>query len=347
MVMAVEPAWVLAGSMNYFGNKRATLGTSNPLQAIPNTVVQDRLREFNSEERGRARLGHSPRNHAKELMRDYGSMQTTADGGLSEHLKAKSKEDNAELMRLMDPALQRLFHQDGFPTTLCHYPDFAGLKGILETGSLWATYEKVLNDTTEHSYGGALTEYLRGKVSDEVFPHTQRAAANPLRNFVACFCERSDVLSMWRSYAAFGGGYCLEFGGRELLGCSFPPYTARLPFKMAYGPELSQHIRDLLDVLVEFSARGPLEAIAAGGWLSLFALKFKHPAFQEERERRIVIRDPDISLLKFRVGLMDIKPYIELCAVMSEGAKRLLPAEEGFIWSRHFGMMRRLSKPSA
>ena len=53
------------------------------------------------------------------------------------------------------------------------------------------------------------------------------------------------------------------------------------------------------------------------------ALRIKHPAFREENERRIVIRDPPVSALKFRAGHANIKPYIELCPAAADGSKRL------------------------
>jgi hypothetical protein len=40
-------------------------------------------------------------------------------------------------------------------------------------------------------------------------------------------------------------------------------------------------------------------------------------------ERRIVIRDPPLSSVKFRAGHANIKPYIELHPAAADGLKRL------------------------
>lgn len=127
---------------------------------------------------------------------------------------------------------------------------------------------------------------------------------------------------MWRSYAALGGGYCSEFNWLELLACSFPPHPSARPYKMTYGDALTLETKELLDVLCEFAMRGTIEAVVAGGWLSILALKFKHPAFEEEREWRLVVQEPEISHLNFRSGGSDVKPYIELCPVL-DGSARL------------------------
>ena len=230
-----------------------------------------------------------------------------------------------------EPKLNALFLFEDFPARLCHYTDFAGLKGILETGRLWATYGKTLNDSTEHKYGQErLAQYLQSKVRPEAQHFVETGLNNPRRNFVSCFCESSQVLSMWRSYAAFGGGYCLEFNGPSLLSCNFPPIGPRMPFKITYGNDMSQPLQDVLDILCEFGGRGQVEAVLSGSWLSIFALKFKHPAFAEEREWRLVIQDPEASHLRFRAGHANIRPYIELSPVMTDGSTKRFPLQKVF-----------------
>ena len=64
----------------------------------------------------------------------------------------------------LEAPLQRLFAFEGFPQTLCHYTDFSGLKGILETQSLWATDSRTLNDGTEEQYGfNVVKDYLKAR----------------------------------------------------------------------------------------------------------------------------------------------------------------------------------------
>jgi hypothetical protein len=114
----------------------------------------------------------------------------------------------------------------------------------------------------------------------------------------------------------------LEFDGPSLLDCAFPPYKT-VALQLVYGDEMPQALQEVLDTIHEFSRRGDLEALTSGAVLRLLSLKFKHPAFTEEREWRIVISDPDASHLRFRAGHANIKPYIELCPLTLDGAKRL------------------------
>ena len=96
---------------------------------------------------------------------------------------------------------------------------------------------------------------------------------------------------MWRAYASLGGVYCLEFDGRRLVGCKFPPYEFGMRLKMTYGNEMPQPLQEVLDALGGFAGHGRFEAIAFGSLLSVLALKFKHPAFADKRKWRIVVQD--------------------------------------------------------
>ena len=93
---------------------------------------------------------------------------------------------------------------------LYHYTDFAGLKGILESHTLWATYNRVMNDASEQVYAESLLSeeidrLLAGSEIRKFIPF------NPAKCFLTCFCETENLLSMWRGYAGAGGGYCLGF----------------------------------------------------------------------------------------------------------------------------------------
>jgi hypothetical protein len=242
---------------------------------------------------------------------------------LDEPLKARADAACRDLISLVDPKKRALRTSEGLPARMCHYTDFTGLKGILETNSIWATYGKTLNDSSEHKYGqGISIEYARKKVPPEAHRFIEMAVNAAPRNFVSCFCQSSQVLGMWRAYSAFGGGYCLEFDGSSLLGCAFPPHDP-MALQMVYGDEMPQALQEVLDTVHEFAGRGEFEAFAYGAVLSMIALKFKHPAFAEEREWRLVVSDPDASHLRFRAGHANIRPYIELCPSMPDGSNRL------------------------
>ncbi len=172
------------------------------------------------------------------------------------------------------------------PRYLCHYTDFSGLKGILSSGQLWFSDTKTLNDSVELEYGrGLVAEYLKDNITGVEEDLVMQSGLNhPYRLFVSCFCESSSVLSMWRNYARRGGGYCLEFDGFSLQQCRFPPQANRLPFKMTYTNKLSKEARALIDKLMAWGRADADRAKLVGVVLNYLPVKFKHPAFSEERE---------------------------------------------------------------
>jgi hypothetical protein len=241
-------------------------------------------------------------------------------------MKCAAEQANLRFSQGMNPLLNRQFFADGFPDTLCHYTDFGGLHGILQTGAIWATYTRTLNDGSEQEYGLKIVNDYIDRFPNSSAMRTLRAsmALPPQRSFACCFCEESDLLSMWIAYSQRGGGFCLELeGATGLLKCSFPPFATRLPFRMNYGAEMADGIGAMLRYSCGFAQSGDVEAIVAAAWVKLLSLMFKHPAFKNEHERRIIIPHPPVSAMKFRAGAFDVKPYIEMHPTFEDGTRRL------------------------
>jgi hypothetical protein len=248
------------------------------------------------------------------------------DMELSDEQKRAVEQAHLRFAQGMNPLLYQQFFADGFPTTLCHYTDFGGLQGILQSGALWATYSQTLNDGSEQEYGLQTVNRYIERLPNSREMNTFRASMTlpAPRNFVCCFCEESDLLSMWIAYSQRGGGFCLEFeGATGLLKCSFPPFATRMPFKMTYGDQIPDSIEAMLRYTCEFAQSGDVEATVGAVWLKLLSLMFKHPAFKHENERRIVIPGPPVSAMKFRAGAFDVKPYIEMFPTFENGTRRL------------------------
>ena len=166
---------------------------------------------------------------------------------LSDDLKRAVEHAHGRFSQGINPLLHHQFLADGFPDTLCHYTDFRGLQGILETRALWATCTQTLNDGSERAYGLKVVYDYIARFPNSSTMHTFRASMElaPQRNFACCFCESSELLSMWITCSHRGGGYCVEFeGATSLLKCSSPPFATRLPFKLNY-PRNSSYQSDL------------------------------------------------------------------------------------------------------
>jgi hypothetical protein len=135
------------------------------------------------------------------------------------------------------------------PAKLYHYTDSAGLKGIVDSKSIWLTHFRYTNDASEVTYGiKRAIEHIEGLISiadDELTKHTVNellsgrvssvkpsdvllsAALKTLGTaniematryqfFVACFSEHGDQLSQWRAYSNLVSGYAIGFA-RDVL----------------------------------------------------------------------------------------------------------------------------------
>lgn len=109
------------------------------------------------------------------------------------------------------------------PETLYHYTSASGALGIIGQGLLWATEASYLNDSSELLY---TLDKLKDAWEDEykkldelmpVLPGMSEAIQNRMygATFIACLCEKKDLLSQWRGYA-FPGGYAIGFDTRTL-----------------------------------------------------------------------------------------------------------------------------------
>jgi hypothetical protein len=247
----------------------------------------------------------------------------------------------------------------GRPPLIYHYTDVAGLQGILESNSLWASAAYFLNDFSEIEYDCKIvlevfaewqelnkgiqsfeTTALRGL--EGVFAHPSSRISRSLTTFVACFCQKGNLLSQWRAYGQ-AGGYSLGFeinpndtsialtvpGGfwelrlakvlydehlqrdriRQIMGRMFEAIRDNVP-----GDEVSAELkRLLLSQIVGCGVELLLDAVVT----------FKNPAFEEENEWRLVVRPSVLrtqneqrsnltSPIKFRRSRGSLVPYLEL-----------------------------------
>jgi hypothetical protein len=118
------------------------------------------------------------------------------------------------------------------PGVLYHYTDVEGALGILESGELWATRTKHLNDATEIEHG----RQIAISVADEILPEMdnrdptlfirERLADENLTDWrtteylgasaVASLTATRDDLLHWQSYGRSGAGVSIAFDPSEL-----------------------------------------------------------------------------------------------------------------------------------
>jgi Protein of unknown function (DUF2971) len=162
-----------------------------------------------------------------------------------------------------------------YPEQLYHYTDVEGLKGILDSGKIWATQTKYLNDSQEVSYGRQLALDVcreithQGAVQIIWLDRVSQAISAGIPGgepYVACFCEHGDLLSQWRGYGR-GYGYSVGLRPRGKVYSRLPSKLCSL-VQVVYDPETQRRIiRELvdryLDSLSRFVAQFTNRAIAS------------------------------------------------------------------------------------
>lgn len=210
---------------------------------------------------------------------------------------------------------------------LYHYTTQAGLLGILQGKCLWATDVKFFNDSKELVYLFDVAERRIQTALEEatveeaerlesILTHTrfQAGVAGIAGPYVVSFSENRDQLSQWRGYAG-GDGYALGF---EIT----PPGPIFTPAEIAlvqcrYGSgELAAQVDSALENVMAGKAPewtpGVTGEKALGHWLSAIAPLYKHEAFKEEAEWRLVVREPFVDnrlSMQFRSGNSTVVPY--------------------------------------
>lgn len=242
------------------------------------------------------------------------------------------------------------------PATLYHYTDTNGLYGIIDSGKIWATNIKYLNDASEITYAQQLVaDTLKNLINNESDETVQNFLQIQLKHYigeeeiphiyVACLCEKSNLLSQWRTYGAEGSGFALGIDARLFLGehSRGEPRTFVLrPVIYDEGKQrvlVEREITSVIALLKETMSRGiVVKGTISGHKFSNFLRDrlndllycFKHKAFETENEWRFVSVEETIEKyvyqhllntvfaverkipIKFRRSAKMLIPYIEL-----------------------------------
>jgi hypothetical protein len=217
---------------------------------------------------------------------------------------------------------------DRHPDLLYHYTDAAGLLGILQSGKIWATNVRFLNDTKEGELpfemglAALRSLYAKAPVRTEVMARHVQAEeyyGGGLPLYLSSFSSVHDSLSQWRGYGGTSQGYTIAFHRDELMAAA---RERRWDLVQCVYDE--EELKDKVRVVVEqalASLKGfpetDMEMIQASNrirqGLSPLAEYYKHEAFNEELEWRLVGREPNRpgnDEIMFRRGARGLLPYV-------------------------------------
>jgi hypothetical protein len=247
------------------------------------------------------------------------------------------------------------------PATLYHYTNAAGLLGIVGSNRLWATHTAYLNDKLEVKYAADLIDAeIRYRLDKDVTESTRELLTRMLVTYnfsnigisayVACLCEKGDLLSQWRGYGAQGAGFALGMK-TKYIGMYGVNRQAERDFILRRVIYSEARQRDIVskyfDAFIELFDE-TLINLGTGAWESLIPafcqgfrnaafellVTFKHPAFEQEHEWRVIFldrigADNGLESVKFRPSANFLVPYVEvdISAQAGGGANKLPLAE--------------------
>jgi Protein of unknown function (DUF2971) len=233
------------------------------------------------------------------------------------------------------PRLSRLFAT--VPSgPIFHYTSQGGFLGILREKALWASKIQFLNDSAEFQYTLDLMESRLKEQENNPelkdFTHFRENVIGWLNGsmkypniFVASFSERGDLLSQWRAYCPGGTGFSIGFTYDQLLpAIKKEGPNARL-VKCVY--QIDEQVKIVDELISRAVSRVDKDHLEDSSQIisallmrdvSNLASIFKHPAFEEEMEWRIVV-GPFVSAMtdvSFRPGKSMLVPYysFSVCA---------------------------------
>lgn len=216
---------------------------------------------------------------------------------------------------------------------LYHYTSQTGLRGILESGELWAGDIRYLNDSKEFIHALELAKKSLRRRLEAAEEDDERALLTKLldrtgreqeltsrSDFAASLTAKGDLLSQWLSYCPGGSGFSIGFDrvrleenaareGFRLVPCEYSRSaqeasiekiidTALAGFRkqLAGSTKLKQEGSGALVKLIAWI--GDKTAASVSGfsfWSTLAEIApiFKHPSFEAEEEWRLI---PESSL---------------------------------------------------
>jgi hypothetical protein len=220
--------------------------------------------------------------------------------------------------KLLTPALsvaKELPKARATPETLFHFTSAEGLLGILKSRSVWASLSTSLNDASERVYAmdvvkdvvgggvpGVAEQFLNSVTGILVGERPEGIDVDPMRAFVASFCDAENASSQWLHYGRSGTGFALAFAGPKLA--SEPFFLTAVEYSEAVQRELVADVFRRVDANIpEVGARiGHDKALRIAAVMALAGIELLSPclkseSFASEREWRLIsyqlVSNPD------------------------------------------------------
>jgi hypothetical protein len=195
--------------------------------------------------------------------------------------------------------------------TLFHYTNLAGFMGIIESGGLWASDNRFLNDSEEVTHGiEYATDILRKNIETSSLPEFALIMAEAVGmlqerlgvgQLVACYSLAEDSLEQWRGYGR-GDGICIKFDTKSEGHLPLFKQPMLVRRRVFYSEKdkgafiLSKMIRFLDALAKDIQEFGKVPSAVITDYAKYMALSmsnavasFKNDAFANEQEVRMIV----------------------------------------------------------
>jgi len=222
--------------------------------------------------------------------------------------------------------------------TLYHYTSFAGLLGIVNSGVLWASDIRYMNDSVELRHTlNLLQTHVTERINEgtdnprllnKLLDWLSRRIVSGSMLFGGSFRANGNLLSQWRGYSIHGKGVSMGFDPVHIRACAERQHfqVGKCLYEARQQRALIAQIVNAVEVAAR-QAEAEEEPILrprdnaydevferVEGDLLRIASILKHPSFEEEQEWRIV--SPVIT------------DFAEVSVHFREGASMLIPSYE-------------------
>lgn len=230
---------------------------------------------------------------------------------------------------------------------LYHYTTFTGLLGIVESGTLWASDIRYMNDSAELKHTADLIRkeithritagHDKPNLLNQFLDWVTHRITNGHMLFASSFRANGNLLSQWRGYSRLGKGVSLGFAPESISRCARQQsfQVGKCIYSSKRQERLISRIIDAVEALAEKHVPDCDEQEENGdqSYHSIFQLIesdllriaaiLKHPSFREEEEWRVVspvITNYVKAPVLFREGTSMLVPYIEFNLITKTNA---------------------------
>lgn len=182
---------------------------------------------------------------------------------------------------------------------LYHYTSLEAFRQIITNRKVWATNSKYLNDTTEFQYGIDLAKEVYGELGSShkstYFTEDFIGSSELSSIYIFSLSNKKDLLSQWRAYCPDGG---VSIGlNKHVLEIFAEQQRCELVECIYDRQEQKRRLLEFIEGQGQPNYQEFLKVLAT----------FKHPAFAEEEEYRLISKEIGAQSLYYEN--LPYKPY--------------------------------------